>query len=158
MRNIIWILLVLACNSFAQTDDYQVDALVNPKVQEQIITVGGTNADIQGFTSEAIQLAVNALAPEGGTVLLNPGQFIIKAPVKLRSNMNLLGSGPETILKRIDGFHSRFIIDADYAELKITVEDPSGFEPGMSFQLTNDPYNSCWDVTTGIITDILIHI
>jgi hypothetical protein len=155
MKNTFWALLMLACSSFAQTDDYKVDALVKPKVQERIITVGGINADIQGFTSEAIQLAVDALPPEGGTVIMKPGQFIMKAPVRLRSNMELSGSGPETVLKRIDGFHSRFIIDADFGELKVTVEDPSGFEPGMSFQLTNDTYNACWDVTTGIITDII---
>ena len=147
--------MLIACNLFAQTDDYKVDALVNPKVPERKISVGGLNADVQAFTSEAIQLAVNALPPEGGTVIMNPGQFIMKAPVRLRSNMKLKGSGPGTVLRRIDGFHSRFIIDADFGELKVTVEDPSGFEPGMSFQLTNDPNNSCWDVTTGIITDII---
>jgi hypothetical protein len=158
MKNIWWILLVLANGLFAQTDDYSVDALVCPKVPGQIITVGGINADIQGYTNEAIQLAVDALPVEGGTVLLNPGQFTISAPVRLRSNIKLEGSGPETILKRIDGFHSKFIIDADYGELKLTVEDPSGFKPGMSFQVTNEPYGECWDVTTGVITDIVDNV
>jgi hypothetical protein len=32
--------------------------------------------------------------------------LIIKAPVRLKSNVKLIGSGTETILKRIDGYHS----------------------------------------------------
>ena len=57
---------------------------------------------------------MDALPPEGGTVKINPGEFRMKAPVRLRSDMKLVGSGPETILKRIDGYHSRYIIDADF--------------------------------------------
>ncbi len=155
MRNIFWILLLFTNCLFAQTNDYIVDALVSPKKQEQVITVGGINADIQDFTNEAIQIAVDALPLEGGTVMMNPGQFKMSAPVRLRSNIKLIGSGHETILKRIDGFHSRFIVDADFGELRITVEDPTGFKTGMSIQVTNNRYNECWDVTTGVITDII---
>jgi len=143
---------------FGQSDNYLVDALVYPRMPEKIITVGGTNADIQGFTNEAIQVAVDALPSSGGTVKLYPGTFIIKAPVRLKSNSRLTGSGSETILKRIDGFHSKFIIDADYGELKLTVEDPSGFKTGMSIQVTDAVNSECWDVTTGVITDIVDNV
>ena len=139
----------------AQIDNFKVDALVFPKKQERIITVGGTNADIREYTNEAIQVAVDALPAEGGTVKLNSGQFTIKAPVRLRSNVRLIGSGPETVLRRIDGFHSRFVVDADFGELKLTVADASGFKVGMSVQITNKRYSDCWDVTTGVITDIV---
>lgn len=155
IKKLIIILLLIPAALFAQKEKYSVDALVHPRVPEKIITVGGTSADIQGFTNEAIQTAVNALPSEGGTIKLNPGLFRIKAPVSLKSNTRLIGSGEETILKRIDGFHSKFIIDADFGELKVTVEDPSGFGKGMSIQVKNDPYNECWDVTTGNITDII---
>ncbi len=148
-------MLILTNSLFAQTGNYQADALVSPKITERMITVGGEKADIAGFTNEAIQMAVDALPAVGGTVILEPGIFRMKAPVKMRSDVVLKGSGPGTILKRIDGFHSKFIMDADFGELKITVEDPSGFKPGMSFQITNDPYHECWDVTTGLITDIV---
>ena len=94
----------------------------------------------------------------GGTVRLNAGKFIIKAPVRLKSNVKLIGSGPETILRRIDGYHSKFIVDADFGELKLTVENVSGFERGMSIQVTNSEYSGCWDVTTGVITDIVDNV
>jgi nitrous oxidase accessory protein NosD len=154
MKNLIIVFLLLPAVLTAQKDPYIVDALVNPKRSERVITVGGVNADIQGFTNEAIQVAVDALPPEGGMVKLNPGTFKIKAPVRMKSNSKLIGSGPGTILRRIDGYHSKFIIDADFGELKLTVEDPSGFETGMSIQVTNKEYSECWDVTTGVITDI----
>ncbi len=142
----------------AQTNNYSVDALVNPLCREQIITVGGINADIQGYTNEAIQIAVDALPEEGGIVKLNDGIFFIKAPVKLKSNTKLIGSGIETVLKRIDGFHSKFIVDADFGELKIAVEDASGFDVGMSIQVTDNQNSSCWNVSTGVITEIMENV
>lgn len=154
MKKILFLLLLIPEMIFAQSKDYVVDALVFPKKQQKTITVGGPNADIQGFTSDAIQIAVDALPFEGGLVKLSPGTYSMKAPVRMKSNARLSGSGPETILKRIDGYHSRFTVDADYGELKVTVEDASGFKPGMSFQLTDSERNDCWDVTTGVITDI----
>jgi hypothetical protein len=131
------------------------DALVTPKRQKSIIRVGGAGADIQGFSNQAIQIAVDALPSEGGTVKVDEGVFTMMAPVRLRSNVKLVGSGPRTILRRIDGCQSKFIIDADYGELKVTVQDASKFKPGMSIQITNKPYSDCWDVSTAVITDIV---
>jgi hypothetical protein len=154
MKKLFLFLLLIPEALLAQNKDYVVDALVFPKRHEKVITVGGPNADIQGFTNEAVQIAVDALPAEGGSVRLNAGIYSMKAPIQLKSNVRLSGSGPETILKRIDGFHSRFIVDGDYGELKLTVEDPSGFTTGMSIQVTDAENNDCWDVTTGVITDI----
>ena len=155
MKRIFFFLLLTPCVNFAQTEKFVVDALVKPKTQERLITVGGPSASIQGFTNQDIQIAVDALPAEGGTVKLDPGEFKMMAPVRLRSNVKLIGSGAKTILKRIDGYHSKFVIDADYGELKITVEDASGFKPGMSIQITDKPNSGCWDVTTATITDIV---
>jgi hypothetical protein len=155
MKRIFFFFLLLPCKSFAQSEKFNVDALVKPKKQERLITVGSASANIQGYTNQAIQIAVDALPEEGGTVKLDAGQFKMMAPVRLRSNVKLIGSGAQTILKRIDGYHSRYVIDADYGELKITVEDPSGFKPGMSIQITDKINRECWDVTTGVITDIV---
>ena len=141
--------------SHAQLDSYQVDALVTPKKQLTVLTVGGPAADISGFSSKAIQMAIEALPEEGGTIKLTPGLFLISAPVSAVSNMKLIGSGPETVLKIIDGVRSPFIVDADYGELKVTVEDADGFNPGMALQIVDDRWNGCWDVSTARITDIV---
>lgn len=155
MKSALFLLLLAPLVNFGQTGAAVIDALVKPKIPERIISVGSSTANIQGFTNQAIQTAIDALPVEGGTVKLDPGEFKIMAPVRMRSNVKLVGSGRETVLKRIDGFHSRFIIDADFGELKVTVEDPSGFKPGMSIQITNKTYSECWDVTVATITDIV---
>jgi nitrous oxidase accessory protein NosD len=154
MKNLTFLLLLISDVILAQTNDFVVHSVIIPKKQEKIITVGGANADITGFTNEAIQMAIDALPDVGGTVKLKPGLFAISAPVRVPSNCTLTGSGPETILRRIDGFRSKLTMDADYGELKIAVEDASGFAPGMSIVVSDDINSGCIDVTIGVITDI----
>jgi nitrous oxidase accessory protein NosD len=154
MKKLLIILFVFSNAAYAQFEDFEIDALVTPKKQGTILTVGGKDADIQGFSNRSIQMAVDALPAEGGTVKLGPGTYELKDGVRLRSNIKLIGSGPETILKRGMGYKSRLIDDADYAELKLMVEDASGFEPGMSVQILDGPQSGCWDVSAATITDI----
>jgi len=139
----------------AQEVKMVADALVSPKMAEQVITVGGENAEIAGYTNQSIQFAINAVAKTGGTVKLNPGTFEIKAPVQMKSNVKLVGSGRETILKRGVGVQTRYVVDADFGELKLTVENSDGFEIGMKVQVTDDENSGCWNVSTAYISDIV---
>ncbi|MBG0861048.1 MAG: right-handed parallel beta-helix repeat-containing protein [Bacteroidales bacterium] len=140
----------------AKVSNGQNIGLVDIKRAEQVITVGGPGADIPGFTSGAIQIALDAVgARDGGVVKLNPGVYDIIGPVRVPSNTSLIGSGGKTILRKCDGFKTSFIIDADWGMLKAVVKDVSGFKKGMGIQLYDDERNSGWDVTTAIITDIL---
>jgi len=134
------------------------DALVTPKIAEQVITVGGPKAQISGFTNQSIQFAIDAVAKTGGIVKLNSGVYEIKAPVKMRSNVKLIGSGKETILKRGGGVQTNYIVDADFGELKLTVENSDGFEVGMKIQVTDEENSGCWNVSTAYITDIVDNI
>lgn len=145
------ILLSMAYN----TATCQNIGLVSIKYAEQILTVGGPGADIPGFTSQAIQIALDAAkARGGGIVKLNPGTYNIIAPVRLSDNTSLIGSGETTILKKCDGFKTSFVIDADWGMLKAVVKDASGFKTGMGIQLYDSQHNQGWDVTTAVITDI----
>jgi len=146
------ILIFMTINSTAFS---QGIGLVDLKYAEQVITVGGPSADISGFTSQAIQIALDAVkARGGGIVKLNPGTYQIIGPVRLSSNTSLIGSGKLTVLKKCDGFKTSFIIDADWGMLKAVVKDASGFKIGMGIQLFDDSHNQAWDVTTAVITDI----
>jgi parallel beta-helix repeat protein len=147
--------LILIGISLSQAIYCQVVGLVKEKHAEQVISVGGPDADIQGFTSIAIQIALDAVKTRGGgTVKLNPGVFNITGPLRLSDNTSLIGSGQSTVLKKCDGFKTRFTVDADWGMLKAVVEDPSGFKKGMGIQLYDDEHNQGWAVTTAIITDI----
>jgi hypothetical protein len=152
-------------NVSSQTANYQEPSdkkdtlavsVVNPVSPERKITVGGADADIHGFTSEAIQNAIDALrnTSKGGTVKLLPGIYDISTPVRLFDNMTLEGSGQSTVLKKCKGFRSPFALDADYGELQITVADASGFKPGMGVAIYDETQRSGWDLTTARITRI----
>src|SRR5690554_4153284 len=124
MKNLILLTLLITFSSslFAQSSTKEADALVFPRLAEKVITVGGSDADIGGFNNQSIQYAIDAVAGTGGTVKLSPGTFEINSPVRMKSHVKLIGSGSETILKKGEGVQTRFIIDADYGELKLTVE------------------------------------
>jgi lysophospholipase L1-like esterase len=141
-------------SALEQPGGYAVDSLVFPLIPDQIITVGAEGSDICGFTNRAVQNAIDLLPARGGTVRMTPGVFRVTAPVRVKSNVRLEGSGPETVFRIGDGVSSRFIVDADFGELKVTVEDPAGFEPGMALQVTDENQNSCWAVSTARITAI----
>ncbi len=129
--------------------------LTDVRYAEQLITVGGAGADIPGFTSQAIQIALDALKSRGGgTVKLNPGVYDMTGPLRLSDNMNLTGSGETTILRKCEGFKTSFVIDADWGMLKAVVKDASGFKKGMGIQIFDDKHKSAWEVTTAVITDI----
>ncbi len=156
MKNIIPVILIIACSSLlnAQITEKKAIALVSPRIVEKVLTVGGKDADISGFNSQSIQYAIDAVAKTGGTVKLMPGLYNITAPVRMQSNVKLIGSGRETVLKKSEGVQTRFIEDADYGELILTVENADGFEPGMKIQITDSDNSSCWNVSTAYITDV----
>jgi len=146
------ILIYLSVNSSIYS---QVIGLVDVRHAEQVITVGGPDADVSGFTSEAVQIALDAIKTRGGGIVkLNPGVYKIIGPVRLSDNTSLIGSGNATILQKCDAFKTSFIVDADWGMLKAVVKDVSGFKKGMGIQLYDDPNNEGWDVTTAVITDI----
>lgn len=147
--------LIILCFSVNTGIYSQGIGLVDVNYAEQVITVGGADADIPGFTSAAIQIALDAIKTRGGgMVKLSPGTFNIIGPVRIHDNTSLIGSGKTTILKKCDGFRTSYTVDADWGMMKATVKDATGFKKGMGIQLFDDDHNQGWDVTTAVITDI----
>jgi parallel beta-helix repeat protein len=146
------IIILLSTNSAIYGQNI---GLVDIKHAEQVITVGGPDADISGFTSEAIQIALDAIKTRGGGIVkLNSGVYKIIGPLRLSDNTSLTGSGKGTILQKCDGFKTSFIVDADWGMLKAVVKEIGGFKKGMGIQLFDDKHKQAWDVTTAVITDI----
>ena len=107
--------LVLICIAVNSVIYSQSVGLVNVKHAETVITVGGPEADVPGFTSGAIQIALDAIrARGGGIVKLNPGVYKIIGPVRIPANTSLTGSGKETVLQKCEGFKTSFIIDNQF--------------------------------------------
>ena len=148
-------ILILTILHVNQALNAQSIGLVDTRHADNVITVGGPGADIPGFTSDAVRIALDAVkARGGGTVKLSPGIFEITGPLRLSDNSSLVGSGKETVLHKCNGFRTSYIVDADWGMLKAVVKDVSGFRKGMGIQLYDDEHKSGWDVTTALITDI----
>jgi parallel beta-helix repeat protein len=131
------------------------DVLTAPRIAKLRLAVGGSDADIAGFTSQAIQIAIDALSTRGGgTVQLKAGSYAIMAPVRLKDNITLLGAGDSTLLRKVDGCRSLLSVDADYGMYKVTVRDASGFKPGMGVQISDSQYITDYDVTIATVTEI----
>jgi len=100
------------------------------------ITVGPAKADVVGTDNRAIQMAIDALAHRGGgTVRLLPGEYVCSDSVHLRSSVNLVGDGRETVLKVAPLVMSPLKLDADIGQKEITPADASGFREGMGIIL-----------------------
>ena len=117
-----------------------------------IVRVGIASGDFKGDTNAVIQQAVDvAGAYGGGTVELGSGVYTLYDSVQLRRNVRLVGQGSDTILRKCDGHSTSFAIDADYGQMKVTVEDPEGFEVGMGAMVATDRSDN-WGVTVATIT------
>lgn len=116
------------------------------------IKVGLSKGDLVGDTNAVIQQAIDAAAAwGGGTVELGPGVYVLYDSVKLRRNIRLVGSGPDTVLRKCDGPASGFAVDADYGQAKVTVTDPSGFSPGMGVVVRDDRGGGWHDTVATIL-------
>ncbi|MFH1570150.1 MAG: right-handed parallel beta-helix repeat-containing protein [Gemmatimonadota bacterium] len=105
----------------------------------QALTVGPTGADVCGATGRALQVAIDALAYRGGgTVQVQPGEYLLDGPVRLRSGVTLRGVEGKTVLKRAPAIWSRLAVDADIGQRQITPVGAAAFRPGMGVVLRDD--------------------
>lgn len=110
------------------------------------VTVGPVHAGVIGSDNVAIQRAIDRVAAAGGgTVLIEAGTYSLANSVRLASHVTLRGEGPtRTILEKAAGVQSKLKIDADYGEFKATVENASGFRPGMGVTVVDNQQRSGW--------------
>jgi parallel beta-helix repeat protein len=107
------------------------DARVEPAWDERLtITVGAKDADIAGNNHKAIQAAVDYVAAlGGGTVHLQPGKYVFRGAVQLRSNVRIVGSGDDSIITKIPSRSTKLVADSDWYDQELT------FAPGHGFQV-----------------------
>jgi polygalacturonase len=95
------------------------------------ITVGREDADIIGSDNRALQAAVDYVGSlGGGTVLIGPGEYLMRDSLHLRSRVTVRGNPGKTILKKDIEYRTALAADGDYGEAAITLEDSTGFSIG----------------------------
>jgi len=108
------------------------DEQYEPQWDERLtITVGPKNADLVGHDEKVIQAAVDYMARRGGgTIKLLPGIYTLRNAVFLSSQIRLQGSGPETIITKINSEKVSLSDDSDWYDQEITLEDAASFRVG----------------------------
>lgn len=106
------------------------------------VTVGPSGADFCGSDDLAIQAAIEYVAAHGGgTVQVAPGTYRLYNSVRLRSHVQLVGSGPETLLFKEPSTTVPIVEDTDWYETRVTVADASPFRVGGGVLLSgNSPH------------------
>jgi hypothetical protein len=97
-----------------------------------VLTAGAAGADFRGADNRAIQAAIDAVAQRGGgTVKVLPGTYLLEDSIHLRDNVRLIGSGPETIVRKAPERHSTLTAYLGYGHYDISVAEPDSFQVGM---------------------------
>ncbi len=103
------------------------------------ITVARRDADLIGSDNRALQAAVDYIAAlGGGTVEIGPGEYLMRDSLHLRSHVTVRGTAGETILRKADGRVSPLVLDGDFGEQQLTVENAKGFEVGHGVAIWDD--------------------
>ena len=122
----------------------QQKPLTQGNASENIITVGPGKADIVGTDNRAIQGAIDMVALRGGgTVHVLAGEYMLNDALHLRSNINLIGDGPQkTILKHAPSVSSPLLKDADIGQKEATPKDASLFKVGMGIAIRSNRHQN----------------
>ena len=113
------------------------DRRVEPAWEERLtITVGPGAADIPGTSHKAVQAAVDYIAAlGGGTVQLQPGKFVFRGAVHLRSGVRIVGQGDDTVITKIPSHATKLVADSDWYDQELTFAPGHGFQVGDSICL-----------------------
>ncbi|MFH1071178.1 MAG: right-handed parallel beta-helix repeat-containing protein [Candidatus Glassbacteria bacterium] len=117
-------------------------------------TVSAADFKKNGSPTAGIQEAVEALGPEGGTVLIPAGVYEISRSITLRTGVQLRGEGEHTIIARRDPCLQVDIVQpAAAGRNRVTVRDASRFKVGSEVTVFSDSSYGWW-CTHAIISRI----
>ena len=95
------------------------------------ITVGISGAQINGRDERAIQAGVDYLAAlGGGTLKILPGEYHLNNAIYLRSQIQIEGSGADTVLIKNPSVQTSLAVDSDWYDDHVTLTNRDGFEIG----------------------------
>ena len=120
------------------------DTAVEPNWDERLtISVGNKEGDLIGSNEKVLQAAVDSVARlGGGTVKVLPGTYRLRNSVYLASKVRIVGSGAESVLIKEPSTKTKLVVDSDWYDQEVTLEDASGFRVGDGVVLRcKNPHN-----------------
>lgn len=95
------------------------------------VTVGQRKGDFVGRNHLVLQAAVDYVAARGGGVVrIGKGVFEMGNSLFLRSHVQLIGAGEDTVLRKCPSRITPLVDDTDWYMDTVTVQDPSVFTVG----------------------------
>ncbi len=129
-------------------------------MQKHKMSVGASGCDIEGFTNQHVQAAVDRIAyMGGGTVELSEGVFHCADAVHVRSDVCLQGQGEKTVLRKNKMKVSLLSGYIAYGHEDLIVAEPDNFSIGDGFILSDERSGGFKDTQGTIIGrdhDILV--
>ena len=104
----------------------------------------------QVTSASAIQQAIDALAPDGGRVLLPEVELLLDRGIELRSNVELVGQGPKTLLRKAPGRVYRLSGYHNYGMCDVPLEHAEGLEPGMTVAIRDRAHGGFYETSARI--------
>jgi parallel beta-helix repeat protein len=139
-----WVSVVAVCLALAAGPGWGLD-----------LTVGPQSGDIIGCDNQALQVAVDAVARDGGgTVFIKTGTYAMYNSLFLRSGVSIVGLGPAPVLQKVDGFSAILTEDGAYGQSRIVVDDASNLKKGMGIAISDDAHRSAWYVAVRTIAAV----
>ncbi len=120
------------------------DSTVEPNWDERLtISVGNKEGDLIGSNEKVLQAAVDSVARlGGGTVKVLPGTYRLRNSVYLASKVRIIGCGAESLLIKEPSTKTKLVVDSDWYDQEVTLEDASGFRVGDGVVLRcKNPHN-----------------
>ncbi len=103
------------------------------------IRVGQKEGDVFGNDHRVLQSAVDYMAGlGGGTVYVGPGEYLMRDSLHLRSKVAIVGTEDATVLKKAPSVTSPLVLDGDFGEQQVTVQDAQGFDVGCGVAIWDD--------------------
>ncbi|MFM9966156.1 MAG: right-handed parallel beta-helix repeat-containing protein [Planctomycetaceae bacterium] len=120
------------------------DSAIEPNWDERLtISVGNKEGDLIGSNEKVLQAAVDTVARlGGGTVKVLPGTYRLRNSVYLASKVRIVGSGAESVLIKEPSTKTKLVVDSDWYDQEVTLDDASGFRVGDGVVLRcKNPHN-----------------
>ena len=132
---------VLAQERIAPLPDEQQlpDRMHSKMLEKPMIHVGQEGAEFIGSDHRILQAAVDYISGlGGGTVQVGEGVYEMRDSLHIRSHVHIKGVPGKTILRKSKGYRTLLVLDGDFGEEQVTLEDPTGFEIGGGIMVTDN--------------------
>ena len=96
-------------------------------------------------SAAAIQQAIDSLGHEGGRIILPKIELVLDRGLELRSNVELVGQGRGTLLRKAPGRVYALSGYHNYGMCDVPLEHTEGLEPGMTVAVRDDTHRGFFE-------------